>query len=445
MKLRRRPLLLGLAGSLTSAAFTRRIFADPAPPPPKRLVLVMQTNGTQQGSFWPDANFQSPILAPILSNPRLRERTTAVRGLYVPWDAAGTDANEHDMGFARMFTGHRLMNIAGHPWGGGPSIDQIVAKAWREPTLNLACLTSRYEPFPKPGFLHRRSFSYVAPGVLKVPIEDPLLAYKRLFAPPAEQTEETRRRLATRRSVLDLVQADLADARDRVSREDRDRLDRHTEGIRQLERDLTRSLQGEALGCALRPQTPFDYTTGAPRKLVDDESDIPAIMSSMVDLAAIAITCGAPRIATLQFGYGGAKWGFDWEGIGENVHAELSHRDTSDEGSSPENTEKLVRVNRWYAKMIARLATQLDAMPEGEGTVLDNTLIVWANEFGRGDHSMLNVPTLFIGGAGMPRGPRLVDEGGQPFHRLGVSILRAMGLAAGGFGDMPDCGPIRGL
>ncbi len=86
-------------------------------------------------------------------------------------------------------------------------------------------------------------------------------------------------------------------------------------------------------------------------------------------------------------------------------------------------------------------------MPEGDGTVLDNTLLVWANEMGRGDHSMENLPIVLLGKAGgaIPRGGRVLDHGRQIFNRLGCSILNAMGLSARGFGDEPDCGSFPGL
>ena len=104
-------------------------------------------------------------------------------------------------------------------------------------------------------------------------------------------------------------------------------------------------------------------------------------------------------------------------------------------------------MNQWYAGCVARLALALDAIPEGTGTMLDNTLIVWGNEPGRGDHNQENIPIVMIGKAGgaLPRGGRVLDSGRQVFNRLGCSILNAMGLPAAGFGDAPTCGPFAGL
>lgn len=445
MSLSRRSLMFG-AASLATSAFIRRLVADPAPAPPRRLVLIMQNNGTQQANFWPRAGFTSPILEPLLLDPRIAARTCVVRGVYLPFDAFGTFANEHDMGFARMFTGEKLLNVGGAPWGGGPSIDQIVARAWRSETLNLAVLASRDEPYPKPGLLHRRSFSYLAAGTIKLPIEDPLVAYTRHFALPGELDEAARHRLLLQKSALDVVTGELRDLRGQLPGTLRDKLDLHAESVRTLEQELGRTLDGNLARCdRVRPQQPRDYTGTAPEQLVYDERAIPDLVTSMIDLIAAGITCAAPPICTLQLGYGGGKWHFGWEGIHTNVHEVFAHRDTSDAGSSPENTAKLVTINRWYASQVAQLAKRLDQIPEGTGTVLDHTLIVWANEFARGDHSLENIPIVLVGGGGGFSGGRLVDAGRQPFQRLGCTILRAMGLPVSGFGDAPDCGPLVGL
>src|SRR5207249_4320628 len=121
----------------------------------------MQNNGTQQSHFWPRFGFNSDTLAPLVSSPRIAEKTTVVKGVFVPNDMNGTEGNQHDVGFARMFTGEKLLSIGGKPWGGGRSLDQILAAAWGIQSLTLAVLASSTQPHPKPGFDHRKSFSYL--------------------------------------------------------------------------------------------------------------------------------------------------------------------------------------------------------------------------------------------------------------------------------------------
>jgi hypothetical protein len=441
----RRAFLSGAGVSLALLGLARRLRGDTIARPPKRLVLVMQNNGTQQASFWPGPGFTpSPILEPILSIPSLARKTTVVRGISIARDANGTDGNEHDMGFARLFTGEKLLSVAGHPWAGGPSIDQIVAKAWGIDSLTLAVLASAVEAHPKTGFQHRRSFSYVAPATHKLPTLNPFDAYARLFPSLDAADPDARRRLLLRKSALDTARSSIEGMQRGLGVVDRGKLEVHLTAIREVEASMTRALDGT--GCKTPPPPPRDYHD-QPELLVQDESAIVALVDAMVDLVAASAGCGLTRVATLQLGYGGGKWRFAWEGVDMNVHDELAHKDTSDAGSSPDNTAKLVTVNRYYARVVSRLAQKLDALPEADGTsVLDHTLVVWANEFGRGDHSLSNVPLVLIGGqgAGAPVGGRLVDRGAQPFQRIGCSLLRTMGLSASGFGDAPDCGPLVG-
>ncbi len=445
----RRTALKTLAAIPFAAPLARAFAAGPNAPPPKRLVLVMQNNGTQQSNFWPDANLSSPILDALFTDSAgvdngLRNKTTLVKGMSIPFDGNGSNANQHDMGFARLFTGEKLMSKAGSPWGGGPSVDQILAKDWQQDTLALAVIASGYEPYPKPGFDHRRSFVYLGPGQLKYPALDPLTAYTKLFG--ATGTSNPRQRLLRRKSVLDAVTGNLTEVAARLGADDGRKLDYHLTSIRDVEQRLSATLDKTAKACAM-PSRPKDFLAADPDAETASESVIPDLVDSMIDLGTVALACGLTRIVTLQLGFSGGKWGFAWEGINIEFHDFIAHLDTSDAGSSPENTDRVVRANRYYASRVARFATALDAVGEGSGTVLDSTLVVWGNELGRGDHSQKNVPVALLGltGQGLPAGGRVIDRGPQPFNRLGCTILNKMGHPCEGFGDIPDCGMFAGI
>jgi hypothetical protein len=416
---------------------------------PKRLVLVMQNNGTQQANFWPDEQLRSPILDHLFLDPAtgedngLKAKTNLVKGVYVPSDGNGTNGNQHDMGFARMFTGERLLSIGGQPWGGGISVDQIVAKQRGIDSLALAVLASQYEPSPKPGFGHRESFSYLGPATLKHPRKDPLEAFRYLFGTDDAAGAALRGKL--RKSVLDSVAGNLSEVSSRLGSAERAKLDYHLTAIRDVERHVTAAAAAGA--CSTRPAAPPDYLAQNPNCELNDEAHVPELVSSMVELTAGALLCGMTSVATLQLGYCGGKWGYGWQGINLETHGDVAHLDTSDAGSDPINTARAVAMNQYCAGVVRKLATALDAVPEGDGTVLDNTLLVWANELGRGDHSQENVPIVLIGKAGgaIPQGGRVIDRGRQVFNRLGCTILTAMDLPVAGFGDAPDCGTFEGL
>jgi Protein of unknown function (DUF1552) len=447
MSFSRRRLLQALAAIPATASFARQLRADPAASsPPTRLVLLMQNNGTQQANFWPDASLSSPILDYLFKDPTskkdngLKAKTNVVKGVYIPSDANGTDGNQHDMGFARMFTGAKLASLGGQPWGGAASVDQILAQAWNIDSLTLAVLASQTEPHPKPGFDHRESFCYLGPATLKHPRTDPLSAYDELF-PATVSAGVSSDRLKLRQSVLDAAAANLVEVSARLGPAERIKLDYHLTAIRDVERSLS------ATACAAQPSAPPNYLAMDPNAEVNVDTYITQLVGNMSDLAVASLKCGLTRIATLQFGYGGGKWRFGWQGINMNCHDDVAHLDTSDAGSSPTNTNRVVLMNQYYASCVARIATALDAVPENGGTMLDNTLVVWANEIGRGDHNLENVPIVLIGKAGgaIAQGGRVIDVGRQPFNRLGCTILNLLGTKVAGFGDQPACGNFQGL
>ncbi len=446
MSFGRRKLLMALAAVPATLPIARMLHAGPNAPPPTRLVLVMQNNGTQQANFWPAAgSLRSPILDALFVDPKtgapdaLGAKATLVKGVQIPNDGNGTNGNQHDMGFARMFTGAKLVSQGGQPWGGAASVDQLVAKAWNVDTLALAVLASQTEPHPKPGFDHRQSFSYLGPATIKHPRTDPLSVFHYLF-PPAEPGGADPAVARRRASVLDAVAGNLFEVSARLGAEERTKLDLHLTAIRDVERRITNT-------CTALPSAPANYLALDPNAEVSTDAYITRMVDDMIDLAVLALRCGVTRIATLQLGYGGGKWRFAWEGIDMNCHDDVAHKDTSDGGSSAENTRRLVLMNQYYAGRVRKLAAALEAAPDGDGTMLDSTLLVWANEMGRGDHNQDNVPIVMLGKAGgglQPKG-RVADVGKQPFQRLGCTILNALGLPAAGFGDLPACGSFRGV
>jgi hypothetical protein len=446
MSFSRRHVLQALAAIPFTASIARELRAAPTATPPKRLVVLMQNNGTQQANFWPNASLSSPILDSLFIDPTtkqdngLKAKTNIIKGVYVPSDANGTDGNQHDMGFARMFTGAKLTSVGGQPWGGAISVDQILAQAWNIDSLTLAILASQTEPHPKPGFDHRESFCYLGPATLKHPRVDPLGVYDSLFPSSAGQALSSDR-LMLRKSVLDAVSGNLAEVSARLGPAERTKLDYHLTAIRDVERGLA------AAACSAQPAPPPNFLAMDPNAEVNVDTYITQLVDNMIDLAVTSLRCDFTRIATVQFGYGGGKWRFGWEGINMNCHDDVAHLDTSDAGSTPVNTARVVLMNQYYASRVAKLATALDAIPENGGTMLDNTLVVWANELGRGDHSQANVPVVLIGGAGgaIAKGGRVIDAGTQPFNRLGCTILNVMGQPAAGFGDLPACGAFQGL
>jgi hypothetical protein len=409
---------------------------------PPRLVLLMQSNGTGQPNFWPDpGTFRSPILDPILGDPLLAPSTTVIKGLV---NSAGGSGNGHDQGFAGLYSGARSVGTFTDPWGAAISLDQLLRNklTFSEPfpTLNCGVLASDTPPFKA----HRRSFSYTGPRQ-QVPTEvDPYKLYARFFsvgAPTAgDPVAAAKRRLLQEKTVLDAVVQDLGSLRSRIGAFDRARLDAHETALRALERRLGATLSPDAGVPARCVGVP------APAEGLDLEAEdnVPALVTTMFDFLALALSCRLTRIVTFQFGHAGEKWYFRWLGINQNTHDDVAHRD---DGKHPDVAATVLKMNFWYAQQVAALGRALARLPDAEGSVLDSSLVVWGNELATGPHGLENIPVVLLGKAGgaLKQAGMVVDQGPQDYHRLGATLLSIMGVPAEGFGEAPTCGRLAGL
>jgi hypothetical protein len=474
MTFSRRSVLMQLASIPITLSFVRSLGAQTtgggAGGANKRLVIFMQNNGTKRCNFWPAPPAGGAATYPITNTPilstlftqadgktdnGLKAKTNVIRGLQVT-NSVSTNGNQHDIGFARMFTGAQLMPTPdGAPWGGAPSIDQVLAKEWNVQSLTTAVYSSEVEDHPKKGFDHRASFSYVAPQKLNAPVIDPLTAYLNTF--PQTGNSNALQRLALRKSVLDSVSGDLQELAGRLGPDDGRKLDFHLTAVRDAETRLSNLLNNHG-SCPFPVAAPRDFRSlppGLANNELDIETYVPDMLDAMVTLMGAALKCGLTRVASLQMGYGGGKWRWAWRNININHHDDIAHHDTFDDvgtpGAQQTTTAQVTAINQYYASLVGKLAMDLEASPDGtgHGTVLDNTLIVWASEMGRGDHQLTDIPVVMVGlvGNGISKGGRVLDvaaaHGGQqqPHNILGYHALNALGHTTAGFGDIVDMSP----
>lgn len=154
----------------------------------------------------------------------------------------------------------------------------------------------------------------------------------------------------------------------------------------------------------------------------DEENGLPIDDSGKVEEADLAVH--VPDV----FGFLGITDG----------HHDLSHHGDSDSVAN----QKLTKINNWFAQQFAYLVASLEAMPEGAGTMLDNSLLLWCNEQGKGNnHARKSMPWLLAGRAGgAVRTGRFLRYENVPHNRLLMGILRAFGVEAATFGDPKFCG-----
>jgi hypothetical protein len=169
-----------------------------------------------------------------------------------------------------------------------------------------------------------------------------------------------------------------------------------------------------------------------------ENNNIPRIARLQIDLMVNSFANDFSRIATLQFTNSVGNARMTWLGVTEGQH-ELSHRPDSDRTAQ----EQLTNINKWYCEQLAYLAQRLANTPEpgGNGSLLDNTLIVWTNELGKGNsHTLDNIPFILVGNGLDFRMGRSLRYGRVPHNRLLLALAHGFGHRIQRFGNPNFCG-----
>ena len=283
----------------------------------------------------------------------------------------------------------------------------------RHQRLELAAQTSAW------GGSTQTRMVYAGPGRIVAPEDDPRAVYRRLFGDAAGSDAGPERLRQRRRSVLDLVRGAVADLARRVGAEEKQKLDRHLEALRAVERGL----EPPALsGSCEQPGAPEAFNPQA-------NDSFPRVAALQSELAALALACGLTRVVTLRLSHTVSPTTFSWLGVSEQHHS-LSHADDGNTAA----VNAFVACERWFMERFAELVLRLANTPvAGGGTLLDETVLIYAKELGDGRlHDQRSVPFLVAGGGF--RGGRYLKCGQQHHTQLWVSVCRQLGLPIERFG-----------
>ena len=399
--------------------------------PRQRLVIMFSPNGTIPTAYWPDdtgRDFQlKEIMTPLED---YKDRMLILHGVC---NKVRGDGDNHMRGMSCLLTGVELFpgNIQGGShtpagWASGISIDQEIKNFFqsREDTRTRfgslefgVGVTDRADPWTR--------MSYAGPNQPVAPISDPYQVYQKLYGQMKDKE--------SLQSVLGEVRGDLKKVRRMISAADRHMLDEHETLVRQLERELTEAGR-QKLNVA-----PPTLEEG----VADQNDNVPRLSRMQIDLLVNSFVNDMARVATLQFtkSVGGAR--MNWLNIKDNHHG-LSH----ELDKNTEAVDKLTRINKWFCGELRYLVDRLANTPEpgASGCMLDNTLIVWTNELGKGNsHTLDNIPFLLVGaGFGFQMGRSLKFEK-VPHNRLHMALAHAVGHNVTTFGKASLCegGPLK--
>jgi hypothetical protein len=442
-RLSRRAVLRGIGGAavglplLEAMGPLRGTALAQSAAPPKRFVVFFTPNGTIRENWTPTgtetAFTLSRILAPLEAN---KDKLVVLDGVDNDVARSG-DGDDHMRGMGSMLTGTQLlpgttMGGGGTPAGlaGGISVDQAIANEIGKDTkfrsLELGVQTG--------GGGNVWAYSNYTAANQPLPLDnDPASVFKRVFATVGAPDPVMVRRLAERRSVLDAVTESYRRLVPRLGRDDKAKLDLHLAHIRDLEGRLTATGGGAA---CVKPTAPtIDYRANA---------NFPRVGQLQMDMLVMALACDLTRVATIQWERSVGDVRFTWiEGVTRGHH-DLSH----DGDGSTDTVEQITRINVWLTEQFNYLLEAMKRVPEGNGTMLDNTLVLWVNELSRGNaHSHPNMPYLLAGGAGGAlRTGRFLKYDKASHNNLLVSCMNLMGVPATTFGNPSFCtGPLANL
>ncbi len=423
--LSRRGVLTAGAASLLAAPFLRLLTgtarADGALA--KRLLVYFTPNGTIPGRLWPSGGETGftfgagDCLEPLEA---VRDKVTIIKGLQFH------NATNHEGGMAAMLTNGGGSSSESQ----GMSLDQFVASriggGTRFTSLEFGVQTSAW------GGSAQTRMSYSGPGTFVTPDDSPAHAYQRMFGDLLGGESAIERLRARRTGIVDLASRELVDLHRRVGAEERVKLEAHIEALSAMEQGLSQTTTCEP-GDA--PSVPGG---------VWDNDAFPTIATSQMDLAVTALACGMTNVASIQMAHTVSPVVFSWLGVNEGHHS-LSH---TDDGNLA-GVADYVAAERWFAERFVELVQALDALPdpEGEGSLLDTTVVLWAQEMGDGRlHVCTDVPFVVAGAPECFPGGRFLDVGPTNHAHLLVSLCRAFGLPNETYGDpAAGTGPLAGL
>src|SRR3984957_3619804 len=423
-RLSRRTLLRGLGAAFSLPLLdAMKIDAMPAAAPPLRLAFIYIPNGVLMDHWTPSsdgADFELPrILSPLAPH---RDNLLVLSGLTQNTGRAlGDAAGDHARASATYLTGVHPAKTDGTGICAGISVDQAAASrvgtATKLPSLELAFEDGRLIGNCDSGYscAYNNTLSWRTPSTPLPPEVNPRAVFERLFGALDENPADRRKRLRNETSILDYVLDDTRRLAGQLGSSDHRKLDEYLTSLREIERRIQVS---ENDGQITPPS--FEKPSGVPADFAD-------YARLMFDLMLVAFQTAATRVSTFMIGREGSLRAYREIGISEAHHPVTHH------SGNPELIEKVVQINTYHMEQFAYFLGKLKSTPDGDGTLLDHSQIVYGSGLSDGNqHQHNNLPVLVAGKSG---GRHIVYPAETPMNNLYLALLDRMGVHIDSLGD----------
>ena len=428
----RRTFLRGLGATIALPlldAMTPAFAASVGPKPPCRMAFCYVPNGIDMPNWTPAAEGAAFDLPPILESlaPH-RDRLLVLSGLTQNnGRALGDGPGDHARAAASFLTGVHPKKTAGADIQAGVSADQVAAAhvggTTRFASLELGCEDGRLVGNCDSGYscAYSNSISWRTPAMPMPPEINPRQAFERLFGTDASEDPAARaRRRRYNKSILDFVTDDTRRIEGSLGPTDRRKMDEYLAGVREIERRIE---MAERNSREIAP--PMAEPDGIP-------VDFSEHSRLMFDLLAVAFQADLTRVGTFMLAREGSTRAYREIGISDAHHPLTHHR------GNPEMIHKVSQINHYHVEQFAYFLGKLKSIPDGGGTLLDHTMIVYGSGLSDGNrHAHNDLPVLLAGGgAGTLRPGRHVRYPQEtPMTNLYLSLLDRMGVQPEAVGD----------
>jgi hypothetical protein len=309
----------------------------------------------------------------------------------------------------------------------GTSLDQFYAQKFGQdtaiPSMQLCIENVDQAGGCSYGYscVYTDSISWASPEAPLPMVRDPRSVFDMLFGVGATPAERTERRKEDR-SILDWIGQDVSRLRNTLGPADRARLAEYLEDIREIERRIQR--------------VEAQNTSGEPRELPGAPVGVPDSFEEhiklMFDLQAVAFASDITRVFAFKLGRDASNRVFADSGVTTGFHSASHHGDREDRVTA------FARINRYHISMLPYFLDKLRRTPDGDGTLLDNTLVLYGSPMGNSNvHNHKRCPLILLGHgrAQVKGGVHIKAPDGTPMANAMLSVGRALGLELETFGD----------
>ncbi len=401
---------------------------------PVRLAFIFFPNGSIVPNWKPKGDGDkwelSQTLAPLKAH---KDQVTVFTGLTQNHGRANGDgAGDHARNTGSFLTGAQPRKTSGANIKVGVSVDQaaasMIGSATRLPSIELGIERGRNSGNCDSGYscAYSANISWKTESTPMAKEINPKQAFERLFG-AAEGAKGRAERDIYRKSILDLVAEDTTLLRRRLGQNDQRKLDEYLNSVRELEVRIDRS-------ATQRAEVPeYDVPEGIPRELVDH-------IRLMYDIMTLAFQTDSTRVSSFMLANAGSNRSYPQIGV-KGGHHSLSHHQ-----NDKNKMADIAKIDKFLVEQYAYFINKLSSVSEGEGTLLDNSLVLYGSaiaDANRHSHHDLPIVVAGSGGGQLKSGKVRSYPQDTPLNNLFLSMCHAAGADVKDLGD--STGALKGL